>query len=155
MLPFINDTEYIQGDVIFYRIFVSELHKIKGLSISQEGDVRKIYRQMRISPGENPDLEYLKILGDRLSVQAFITGKIVKMREKEGKINADPILAVNLQMINAANGKSMMTIYNSRTGEDYRKIMHFGLVNTITELSSLVSGEIARQWFPGGSVKCY
>ncbi|MFW8602282.1 hypothetical protein ACOHYD_12480 [Desulfobacterota bacterium M19] len=154
VLPLVNDSEYQQGGVIVYRIFVSELHKVKGLTISQEGDVRKLYRQMRIGPKDTPTLDDLKILADRLRVQGFVQGKVVKMRENKGRLEARPILALNFKMINAATGRTMMTIYNSRRGEDYRSIMHFGVVNTITELSRVVSDEIIRQWFPGGEVKC-
>ncbi len=154
VLPLVNDSGYQQGGVIVYRIFVSELHKVKGLTISQEGDVRKLYRQMRIGPKDIPTLDDLKILADRLRVQGFVQGKIVKMRENKGRLEARPILALNLRMINAATGRTMMTIYNSRRGEDYRSIMHFGVVNTITELTRGVSDEIIRQWFPAGEVKC-
>jgi hypothetical protein len=149
VLPLINDTEYRQGGVIFYRIFVAELNKVKGLAISQEGDVRKIYRQMRVDPKQTPDMEQLIILGDRLGVQAFITGKIIKMSEKKGQMDAKPVMAVNMKMLNAANGRIMMTTYESETGEDYRKVMHFGLVNTITELASLMSQKISEKWFKG------
>lgn len=154
VLPLVNDSDYQQGGVIVYRIFVSELHKVKGLTISQEGDVRKLYRQMRIGPKDTPSLDDLKILADRLRVQGFVRGRIVKMREDKGRLEARPILALNLRMINAATGRTMMTIYNSRRGEDYRSIMHFGVVNTITELARVVSDEIIRQWFPAGEVKC-
>ncbi len=154
VLPLVNDSEYQQGGVIVYRIFVSELHKVKGLTISQEGDVRKLYRQMRIGPKDTPSLDDLKILADRLRVQGFVQGKVVKMREDKGRLETRPILALNLRMVNAATGRTMMTIYNSRRGQDYRSIMHFGVVNTITELARVVSDEIIRQWFPAGEVKC-
>lgn len=154
VLPFVNETEYNQGDVIFYRIFTAELHKVKGLSISQEGDVRKIYRQMRLDVKQTPDLDQLLILGDRLGGQAFIMGKILKMSEKKGSMDAQPLIAVNLRLVNAVTGKIIRTIYLSRTGEDFRKIMHFGLVNTITELASLLSDEIARKWFKEGGATC-
>ncbi len=154
VLPLVNDSDYRQGGVIIYRIFISELHKVKGLTISQEGDIRKLYRQMKIGPKDTPDLDDLKILADRLRVQGFVQGRVVKMREDRGRLEVKPILALNLMMINAATGRTMMTIYNSRRGEDYRSIMHFGLVNTITELARVVSDEIIRQWFPAGEVKC-
>ncbi len=154
VLPLVNDSDYQQGGVIVYRIFVSELHKVKGLAISQEGDVRKLYRQMKIGPKDTPSLDDLKILADRLRVQGLVQGKVVKMREDKGRFEARPILALNLRMINAATGRTMMTIYNSRRGEDYRSLMHFGVVNSITELARVVSDEIVRQWFPAGEVKC-
>ncbi len=154
VLPFVNETEYNQGDVIFYRIFTAELHKVKGLSISQEGDVRKIYRQMRLGSKQTPELDQLIILGDRLGVQAFIMGKIVKMSEKKGSMDAQPVMVVNLRLVNAVTGKIIRTTYTSRIGEDFRKIMHFGLVNTITELASLLSDEISQKWFKEGGAAC-
>ena len=154
ILPFANDTDYNQGNIIFYRIFTSELNRQGGFTLVQEGDVRKIYRQMRISPKQSPKREHLLILADRLDVDAVIMGKIIEMQEKHKANSSEPILAVDLKVLDGETGKTMFTVYHKRSGEDYRKAMHFGLVTTITELSSIVSSEILELWFDRGLQKC-
>lgn len=154
VVPFLNESEMSRGDVIFYRVFVAELNKSQDYVVVQEGDVRKIYRQMRISPKENASLEQMIIIADRLGVDALIRGTIVLMKEDEGRMNTEPELAVDLQLIDASTGKTILTTYHARTGEEYRKVMHFGLVNTITELCGRVAQEVLEIWKEKGLSKC-
>ncbi|MCK5230037.1 MAG: hypothetical protein KAR13_07215, partial [Desulfobulbaceae bacterium] len=48
VLPFVNETDFELGGLIFYRIFMSELVSSGNYVVSQEGDIRKIYRQLNI-----------------------------------------------------------------------------------------------------------
>lgn len=154
VLPFINHTDYLQGDVIFYRIFVAELNRRGGFSVVQEGDIRQIFRQMKLSPKDAPGHEQMMILADRLAVDAVISGEIVTMHEEQGSKETQPQLAVNLQLTPVGSSKPMLTIYHRRSGEDYRKVMHFGLVNTMTALAALVSDEILTIWQEKGMTPC-
>nr|MBF0220888.1 hypothetical protein [Desulfobulbaceae bacterium] len=134
---------------------MAELNKGQEYLIVQEGDVRKIFRQMRISPKSNPNLEQLQILADRLSVDALVVGKIISMDELQGPLLTEPELAVDIQLVDASSGKIILTTYHARKGEDFRKVMHFGLVNTLTELSGNVAHEIIEIWKEKGLAKCY
>lgn len=154
VLPFVNQTDYGQGDIIFYRIFVAELSRRGGFTVVQEGDIRKIFRQMKLSPKDNPGHEQLTILADRLAVEAVISGEIVTMHEEQGTKETKPQLAVDLRLTPVGSAKPMFTTYHHRTGEDYRKVMHFGLINTMTDLAALVSDEILTLWQEKGLAPC-
>jgi len=154
VLPFINTTDYVQGDVIVYRIFVAELNRLGGFAVAQEGDVRRILRQMRLSPKELPNHEQAQVLADRLGVDAIITGEIVAMHETEGAQETDPLLALNLKLQAAGSNKPLLTTYHRRRGADYRKVLHFGLVNTMTSLAATVADEILETWFAKGLRPC-
>lgn len=154
VLPFVNTTDYVQGDVIVYRIFVAELNRLGGFTVAQEGDVRRIFRQMQLTPKEVPGYEQRHVLADRLGVDAIITGEIVAMHEEEGALETNPLLAVNLKLLTTESNTPMITTYHRRRGEDYRKVMHFGLVNTMTTLAVKVSDEILEIWFTKGVKPC-
>lgn len=155
VLPFANQTEYNQADDIFGRVFVTELINSGNYQVAQEGDVRKFFQQMQVLPGQLPHVEQMRGLADRLGVQIIVAGAVVEMQDKTmyGR-RLDPTLAVIIRIIEGSSGRTLWTTYNRREGRQYRKIMHFGLVNTATELAKRVSAEIAEAWLEEGLRKC-
>lgn len=154
VLPFANEASYSQADNIFGRVFVSELINT-GFLLSQEGDVRKILKQMMVIPGLMPSVEQLRAIADRLGVQVIVIGSVVEMRDKDryGQ-KLDPSAAVILRIIEADSGRTLWTTYARREGKEYRKVMHFGLINSVTALSEKMAAEIIETWFEGGVKKC-
>ncbi len=154
VLPIVNDTDYSQGSTIFYRIFSAELVNNTNLNIVQEGDVRKVLRQLKIPPTRTSSLEETLIVADRLNIDAIIIGNLIIMEEKRGGKRTEPQLAVDLKILDGTTGKTILTSYLNKSGEGYRKVMHFGLVNNITELTKLVSKEIIMKWKKEGVRGC-
>lgn len=153
-LPFINSSRFEQGNVIVQRILGAELNRIGGAEVASEGDVRNIYRELRIFPNQHPDIEQIKVIGSRLDAQIIISGRITEMEEKMGDNYVNPVMGVILQVYDGNTGKSLWTTYHRKEGSDYRKIMHFGLVNTVTQLSRIMADEIIDQWFAEGMKRC-
>ena len=155
VMPFSNQSSYAQAGNIFGRVFTSMLIESGNYVVTQEGDVRKILKQQRLLPGQQPDGEEVRTLADRLGVQIVITGAVVEMRDKTdvGR-RLDPSLAVIVRILDADSGQTLWTTYNRREGTQYRKFMHFGLVNSLAELSELAAGEILQTWDEEGFKKC-
>ena len=116
--------------------------------------MRKALRQLKIPPSETPALEETLIIADRLNLDAVIVGHIIVMDEKNVGMNTEPRLAVDLKMLAGDSGKIILTSYQNKSGEEYRKMLHFGLVNNITELANLVSQEIILKWKTEGVSGC-
>ena len=154
VLPFVNETKYIEGDTILYRIFLTELNRTPGLYTAQEGDVRKIFRQMAIPRKHLPDIEGIKILAARLDAGIVVTGAIMVMEEKKASNLMEPKLTVRLNILDGETGRIIWTTYYGKKGSDYRTVMHFGVINTITELSRLISHDIIQLWLSAGLEKC-
>lgn len=155
VLPFTNQTDYKQADDIFARVFVSELTNSGNYLIAQEGDVRKFYQQMQVLPNQLPTVEQLRALADRLGAQVLVSGIIVEMKDKsDAGQRLDPSLAVIVRIIEGESGRTLWATYNRREGSQYRKIMHFGLVNSVTLLAKNVSAEIVAAWHNEGFRKC-
>lgn len=154
VLPFVNESSYNQGDTILHKVFVAELIRYGDYLISQEGDVRKLFQQLKIFPGKSPDYEQLRIIADRLNVQLIITGRVIEMNENIQTIGVNPIVAVYLQIYDAKTGTSMWTTYHRRDGEYYRKFLHFGKINSITSLAQIIFQEVIDKWSKEGFKKC-
>ena len=155
VLPFSNQTGYPLADTIFYRVFVAELLENGHYLISQEGDVRKIYRQMRVIVGQSPDIEQVRALAGRLGAQLIISGSVLEMRDKTkyGR-KLDPTMGVIIRIMDGESGRTLWTTFVRREGKEYRKILHFGVIHTVSALAARVSDEIIAAWFKEGLQKC-
>ncbi|MBI5557133.1 MAG: hypothetical protein HY885_05800 [Deltaproteobacteria bacterium] len=125
-----------------------------GIKVASEGDVWNLYRELRIFPNQHPDIEQIMVIGSRLDVQLIITGRIAEMEEKMGDNYVTPVLALTLEVHDAKSGKTMWTTYHRREGADYRTVMHFGLVNTVTQLSRIMAEEVIEEWYAKGMKRC-
>ncbi|MDH4321179.1 MAG: hypothetical protein OEV73_06735 [Desulfobulbaceae bacterium] len=154
VLPFVNESNYAQADLIVYKIFMAELLKSTHFQVAQEGDIRKVYRQLLIYPQQAPGLDQIKIIADRINAQIFITGRIHEAQEKSSGQAPNPQLTLSLQIVDAASGRTLWNTYHTREGLQYQKVMHFGLVTTISGLARRMSHEIINLWFKEGLQPC-
>lgn len=154
VLPFIDNSEFDQGGLVVTRVFTAEFARRGNYMVLPEGDVRNVYRHLRIPPGKMPDVEQIQILGNQMEAQLIVVGNIYDMEERTTDgYTANPVLALNLQLLDPKSGNIIWTTYHRREGAQYRTFMHFGLINTISELARRVSQEILEQWFSAGGLK--
>ena len=149
-LPFINKTKYRDGGVLFYRVFVSELSRFGDFEVVPEGDVRKAFRQIRVAYGQQANYDQLRIIGDYLDTDILVGGIILQMEEVPAKNEDIPYMTVQLSILDAESGKTLWSIYHVRDGSQYRKVMHFGIITTITQLARQISREILENWAEEG-----
>ncbi len=154
VLPFLDQGAYPRGAELFYKVFSSELVSAAAFQLVREGDVLDLYRQLAIYPSREPSLEQLKIIGSRLGVQLFIGGTILRMAEHRSGLDVDTELTVVLRIYDGRTGRLLWETYDKRRGKDYRTVMHFGRINTITGLARLMSKEIINLWLNQGMNKC-
>ncbi|MDF1578663.1 MAG: hypothetical protein P1P81_09515 [Desulfobulbales bacterium] len=155
VLPFTNQTDYSMAETIFSRVFVSELVAKGNYLVSQEGDVRRILFQMRVMPGQELSSEQIRAVADRLGAQIVISGAVLEMRDtvKSGR-RLDPALAVVLRIMEAPTGRTLWVTYSRAEGSDYRYVMHFGVINSVTALAEKVAVKILKVWENEGLKEC-
>jgi len=155
VLPFANDSDYPLGDVIVKKIVMAELQEAGDYQVLQEGDVAKIFQQMRIYPGRMPNLEQMQIIADRLNAEILITGIILEMREDPWQYaTINPKVVMEIQIRDGRNGETLWTAYHNRQGTDYTKTMHFGTIHSIAGLSRQMIQEIINLWYEKGLPQC-
>lgn len=155
ILPFLNDSDYPYGNEIVQKVFATRFQGAGDHRVIQDGDVLKIYHQLRIIPGEPPTPEQLRIIGDRVDAQLMITGIILEMREDPGAHRtANPMIIMEVQILDGESGETLWTTFHRRRGTDYKKAMHFGTLHTVTGLSQQMAGEIINLWYERGLSQC-
>jgi len=154
VLPFVNETDYPLANTIAFRVFMAKLVQTGRFDLAQEGDVREVFLHMRIWPGQQLHIEQIKILGDRLRVGLIVTGTVVEMAEVPMAGAVNPVIALSLRIVDPRSGETLWYTYHRREGEHYRKVMHFGVLNTVTSLANQVSQEVLDLWFKKGFKGC-
>jgi polysaccharide biosynthesis protein PelC len=155
VLPFSNGSDYPLADAIFYKVFAAQFQAAGDYLFAQEGDILKIYQQLRLLPGEAPTQEQLQLVASRLDAQLLITGTVIEMRENPGMGGSvNPVLAVDVLLRDGQSSEPLWGTYHRRQGADYRTTMHFGTIQTVTGLSRQVADEIINLWFKKGLPRC-
>ncbi len=154
VLPFQDHGNYPRGAELFYKVFSAELVSAAAFQVVQEGDVLDLYRQLTIFPTREPTLEQLRIIGSRLGVQLFIGGDIMRMVERRSGLDVATELTVVLRIYDGRTGRLLWETYYKRRGKDYRIVMNFGRINTITGLARRMSKEIINLWLEQGMNQC-
>lgn len=154
ILPFLNSSAFAQADKIASRIFQAELaRKINGITLP-EGDILRLYQQLRLYTYQQPDSEHIRIIRERLNADVIISGSVTEMKETPSADGINPVVAVQFTVHDARTGKMLAIIHHRRDGDYYRKIMHFGKVNTITQLTKLVFEEAISLCLQNGLFSC-
>jgi TolB-like protein len=155
VLPLTNQTEHPTIERIFGRVFISELISAGNYQVAHEGDIRQILTQMRMLSGLELSSEQIRGLADRLGVQIVISGAVLEVESTgDNVLDINPSMAVVLRILEASSGRTIWATYNRSEGSDYRIVMHFGLINTVSALAKKVSAEIIDEWAKEGFKKC-
>ena len=133
---------------------MAEIIKSSRLEVIHEGDVRKLYRQLRIYPGQQPNFAQLTIVAARLNAQLLVTGTIIEAKDKLSSRAPNPSLTFTLQLINAQTGRTLWNTYHKRNGQHYQKILHFGIIASLSGLARRMSQEIIDLWTREGLKSC-
>lgn len=154
LLPLIDKSNFPQGGSLMYKVLLAELVASGQFQVVDQGDVTKLYQQFRIYPNSMPTGDQLQMIGGRLSATLFIGGDILKMKEMNKGNFVETELTFVLQMYDGSTGRDIWTTYHHRQGTDYKTILHFGQVNTITNLAQKMFQEIINLWIEKGIAPC-
>lgn len=155
VLPFENRTSNPEAGTMAYRIFYSELASSGALQLETEGEMRFFMLRNRLLPGQLLNASHYADLVERLEVDAVITGMVSEVGMDSRKAGENvPFVAMQLDMYDVRNGRRVLSTFHRRWGDDYRKAMHFGMVNTVTGVMSHLSREVIDDWIEKGVGDC-
>ena len=100
---------------------------------------------------ENPNFEQQQVIGNYLNSHYIITGTILDLGVGDGRQNP-PTLTLLLLLKETGTGRTLWKTYYHGNGNDYRKVLHFGVVNTLTKLASLMIQDILERWEAEGFI---
>jgi len=142
VLPFYNRSTMKTAGEIVTKAFIEELYDSGKFEIEFPGNVKKFIVGERIIIRKGIGADHIKLVGERLNVDAVIIG-CVKKYESEGKENAQiPVISVDARMIHADSCSILWIGDNYRRGDDYETFFGIGRIRSLADLSREVVKEL-------------
>lgn len=154
LLPFVYQGKVPRGENIFTKAFAVEMKNVGGFDVIPEADVLEMYQQLRLYPRNQPNESQMQTIGNRLGAQLIILGDILEMSEVDTGAYVNTHITVSVRIHETSTGNLLWSTYHKRNGEEYRNVMHYGRVNTITGLSRRMANEIITKWTEKGMNQC-
>ncbi len=145
IFSFHNSTMIAEANKIVTGAFVAGLVKMKKFKVEFPGNIKSFLVSERIIVRTGVDLNTIKLMGKRLGVDAVIIGRIeefVGMEQK--KRGVIPVVSISSRMLDVRTGKILWMAQHRRTGDDYIKVLDFGKVRSVGELTKKVVLEMIK-----------
>jgi len=151
LLPFENWTRKQEVALLAETLFSSQLLQAGTFNLVQGGDVGMFFLRQRLRPGSQLFKQHLTDMASQLNVDVVIQGRVVdagSVRQSGG--TKVPFLSLAFNVYDAQTGTLVLNTVHQRKGDDYRKVMHFGVETTLSGLAQKMSQEIIEDWFSKG-----
>ena len=63
-------------------------------------------------------------------------------------------ISLQVELHDARSGRLLLSSFLRRTGDDYTKVLHFGVVDTVSGLLQRMAREIITEWVEKGVSGC-
>lgn len=143
VFPFFNHTLVEEaGDVVTGAI-IAELVRTGRFQMEFPGNVKSFLVEERIIVRTGVDLETIRAMGKILGVDAIVLGQIDEyVRSEGGSSDIVPVVSMGARIIDARSGKILFMAQHRRTGDDFVKVLDFGRIRSVGELTDRMAGEI-------------
>lgn len=142
VLPFYNMSGQKDAGKIVANVFVTEMFKSGRFRVEEPGSVVQFMIQERMDTIGEIEIERLKILGKRLSVDAVVVGTVEEFDDGRGGAYPSPIVSITARMIDSNSGQLIWSAQNKKKGDDYIIIFDFGEIRSVTTLTQKVVKEL-------------
>lgn len=139
IFSFHNNTMIAEASKIVTGAFVASLIKMRKFNVEFPGNIRSFLVNKRIIVKTGIDLNTIKLMGKRLGVDAVIMVRIEEFVGMEEKIRGViPVVSISSRLVDVRTGNIVWMAQHRRTGDDYIKVLDFGKVRSVGELTQKV-----------------
>ncbi len=136
VLSFYNNTKITGASKIVTGAFIANLIKTRKFKVEFSGNIKSFLVSERIIVRTGIDLNTIKLAGKRLGVDAVIIGRVEEfIGIEKKKRSVIPVVSISSRMVDARTGKILWMAQYRRTGDDYIKVLDFGKVRSVGELT--------------------
>ncbi len=155
LLPFVNESQSQQLDVQAYRIFLAEIVKSGIFKVVPEGDLKDFFYRNRINQQTIWDRKLIAKLAQQLDVDGALVVYIRDSNLVRGSYGSQlTFVSMQIELHDARSGRLVLSSFMRRQGSDYTKVLHFGVVDTVSGLLQRMAREIIGIWEEEGVSGC-
>lgn len=156
LLPLLNESEDFTATALCYRTMLTELMAAPEVQISNPTDMKNILRRREIFPSSiyAASPQVLEEIAAELDVDGYIRGKILTYEQRHvGRSGKVPYISLQLELLQT-DGSLVSQLFYARSGDEYRSLMHYGVIRTYTGLLARMMEEIIQRWDEQGQIGC-
>jgi TolB-like protein len=143
IFSFHNNSMIAEASKIVTGAFVASLVKMRKFEVEFPGNIKSFLVSERIIVRTGVDLNTIKLMGRRLGVDAVIMGRIEEfVGIEEKKRGVIPVVSISSRLVDVRTGKILWMAQHRRTSDDYIKVLDFGKVRSVGELTQKVVMEM-------------
>ncbi|MBN2808877.1 MAG: hypothetical protein JXR80_05225 [Deltaproteobacteria bacterium] len=154
-MPFVNESRSPQLSTQAYRIFFSEIVGSSLFRVEPEGDLQLFLYRNRIRPDTIWNRDLFVALAQQLEVDGVVIAYIRESNLVAGASGSrNAYVSLQVELHDARSGRLVLSSFLRRTGDDYTKVLHFGVVDTVSGLLQKMAKEIINEWREKGVSGC-
>ena len=143
VFSFHNNTKIPEAGDMVTGAFLAGLVDSRKFQVEFPGNIRSFLVSERIIVRTGLDLDTIKLMGQRLGVDAVVLGQVEEyVGAEEERSGVVPTVSVSSRMVDAKTGEILWMAQYRRTGDDYIKVLDFGKVRSVGALTKKVVGEM-------------
>lgn len=147
LLPFVNESQSQELDIQAYRIFMAEIVKSGIFKVVPEGDLKHFLCRNRITTDAIWDKELVASLSRQLEVDGALVVYIRDSNLSRGSYGSkDTFVSLQVELHDARTGRLLLSSFLRRSGVEYTKMLHFGVIDTVSGLLQKMAQEIIEVW---------
>jgi TolB-like protein len=143
VFSFHNNTKVPEAGNVVTGTFLAGLVEGGKFQVEFPGNIRSFLVSERIVVRTGLDLDTIKLMGQRLGVDAVVLGQVEEyVGAEEERSGVVPTVSISSRMVDAKTGEILWMAQYRRTGDDYIKILDFGKIRSVGALTKKVVGEM-------------
>lgn len=146
VFPFYNNTNVDESSEVVTAALIARLVEDGRFQVEFSGNIKSFLISERIVVRTGMDLDTIKLLGKRLALDGVFLGSVEEyVGGDEGKRAVVPVVSVSTRLVDTETGKIVFMDRQRRTGDDYIKVLDFGKIRSVGELTKKVIGDIVKK----------
>lgn len=148
VLPFNNSSdEKFLGEIATQ--VCQENYFNRGFKLVNRGDLRGYLQRHHLLLSQLTDEASPQLFADlarELKITTLVQGTLISADYQEAQEESLPVISLQLKLLNATNGKLIVSSFLTGYGKKYRTLLRFGVLRTTTQLLDRMIGEITDNW---------
>jgi hypothetical protein len=152
ILPFANESDENLLGIIATQICQQRFYN-HGYQLVNDGDFRVYLQRRQLFVSQLTEVGTLQLFSELardLQVNTLIKGRVLSAGYENIQGESLPVVTLQLELLNASDGRLLASSFQTGRGDDYRTLMRFGVLRTPVQVLEKMIDTIIDNWHTKG-----
>jgi len=155
VLPISNESDENLLGLVATQICQQRFYR-HGYRLVNDGDLKVYLQRRQLFISQLTDVGTLQLYSDLahdLQVNTLVRGRVLSAGYERVQGESLPVVTLQLELLNASDGRMLASSFLTSRGDDYRTLMRFGVLRTSTQILEQMIDTIINNWQTQGVFK--